>query len=389
MARRTGSPDAPREGTGTHRFLALLAASFVLFAAPEPAFPESAAQNTYIRCVKNGHQQMKAGDYQAARDAFREALQYIDDDAAAHLGLGLAYFHLGDDTGAERELTRAAGISPNSWETYQWLGEVHYRQDNLEEAAQDWERAAELNPSSSEVRARLERIRREHQTEKDFNRDVTSHFLVKYEGREKIEAGKIVLRILEDAYGEVGRGLAYYPDREIQVILYSSQQFQEVTDAPGWSGGIFDGKIRIPIGGIEKETPGLRKLLFHEYTHAVVRSIVPRCPTWINEGLAQYFEGREIDAHQREIMRRMAQSGKLPSLSDLEGSFMSLNNDQAFYAYLFSLSSIRYAVDTFGMYRVKMVLEQLGSGADTGKAIDKALMISYEEFDRGWKRSLE
>ena len=58
----------------------------------------------------------------------------------------------------------------------------------------------------------------------------------------------------------VGRGLSYYPDHEIQVILYSGQQFQEVTDAPGWSGGIYDGKIRIPIGGIEQETPGLRRL---------------------------------------------------------------------------------------------------------------------------------
>ena len=153
-----------------------------------------------------------------------------------------------------------------------------------------------MNPSAKVARARLERVRKEHVTEKDFSRDVTSHFLIKYEGREKIEAGRIILRILEDAYGEVGKSLSYYPDREIQVILYSSQQFQEVTDAPGWSGGIYDGKIRIPIGGIEKETPGLRRLLYHEYTHAVVRALAPRCPTWLNEGLAQYFEGREIEA---------------------------------------------------------------------------------------------
>ena len=104
--------------------------------------------------------------------------------------------------------------------------------------------------------------------------------MTKYEGRERIETGKIVLRILEDAYGEVGRAFSHYPDQEIQVILYSDQQFQEVTDAPGWSGGVYDGKIRMPIGGIEKETPGLRRILYHEYTHAVVRDITKRCPTW-------------------------------------------------------------------------------------------------------------
>lgn len=218
---------------------------------------------------------------------------------------------------------------------------------------------------------------------------MTSHFLTKYEGREKIEAGRIVLRILEDAYGEVGRALSYYPDREIQVILYSSQQFQEVTDAPGWSGGVFDGKIRIPIGGIEQETPGLRRLLYHEYTHAVVRAIAPRCPTWLNEGLAMYFEGRELDSRQKDLLRTLAQAGKLPSLRNLEGSFMGLGGNQAMLAYLFSLSSVRYMIDSFGLYRARSILDELAAGADTGKAVSSGIMLSYEEFERGWKRSLE
>jgi hypothetical protein len=173
------------------------------------------------------------------------------------------------------------------------------------------------------------------------------------------------------------------------VILYSGQQFQEVTDAPGWSGGIYDGKIRIPIGGIEQETPGLRRLLYHEYTHAVVRTITPRVPTWLNEGLAQYFEGREIGGQQKEMLRRIAQAGQLPPLSNLEGSFMGLGGNQAMLAYLFSLSSVRYMIDSFGMYRVKGILEELAAGADTGKAISSGTMLSSEEFERGWKRSLE
>jgi hypothetical protein len=187
----------------------------------------------------------------------------------------------------------------------------------------------------------------------------------------------------------VGRSLSYYPDREIQVILYSGQQFQDVTDAPGWSGGIYDGKIRMPIGGIEQETQGLRRILYHEYTHAVVRAITARCPTWLNEGLAQYFEGRAIDTRQKESLKRIAQSGKLPSLASLEGSFTSLDNGQAVYAYLFSFSSVGYMIESFGMYRVKAVLEELGRGVDMNKALSTGIMLSYEELERGWKRSLE
>jgi hypothetical protein len=54
-----------------------------------------------------------------------------------------------------------------------------------------------------------------------------------------------------------------------------------------------------------------------------------------------------------------------------------------------SLSSVKYIIDNFGMYRINTMLEELSKGADTGKAIDRAILLSYEEFERGWKRSLE
>ncbi len=353
------------------------------------AFAQTTEQNTYVRYVRTGMERMKSGDYQAARDSFQEALRYNDGGIEAHLGLGIVYYHEREDGNAERELNRVIELNPKEASAYGMLGELSYRRDDLESAQSYWEKAVALSPEDASLRARLERIRKEQKTERDFNRDMTSHFLVKYEGREKMEAGRIILNILEDAYSEIGGALSFYPEREIQVILYSGRQFQEVTDAPGWSGALFDGKIRIPIGGIDRETTGLRRMLYHEYTHAVVRAITPRCPTWLNEGLAQYFEGREIDPGQRAMLRQMAQAGKLPSLASLEGSFMGLEPDQAAYAYLVSLSSVRYLVDSFGMYRAKAVLEVLSTGADTGKAIDEGTTLSYQEFERGWKKSLE
>ncbi len=371
-----------RNGITATAALAILLTAFA-------AFAQTAERTTYLRHVRTGMEQLKAGNYQEARSSFEEALRYVDTDSAAHLGLGAVYLHLGDDRDAERELSRAVEINPREAAVYQLLGELYYRKDDLESAASYWQKAVDLNPSDAGLAARLERIRKEHRTEKDFNRDVTSHFLIKYEGREKIEAGRMVLRILEDAYGEVGRALSYYPDHKIQVILYSSEQFHEVTDAPGWSGGVYDGKIRIPIGGIEKETPGLRRILFHEYAHSVVHAITPRCPTWLNEGLAQYFEGREIDAQQDSALKQLARAGKLPSLTGLERAFNGLGFQQAAFAYLFSLSAVRYMVDSFGMYRAKAVLENLSAGEDMGRAIDSGISLSYEEFERGWKRSLE
>jgi hypothetical protein len=46
-------------------------------------------------------------------------------------------------------------------------------------------------------------------------------------------------------------------------------------------------------------------------------------------------------------------------------------------------------IDSFGIYRIKDVLVELAKGGDTGKAISNGIMISYEEFERGWKKTLE
>jgi hypothetical protein len=353
------------------------------------AAAQTPGPNAYAQLLKTGMDRLKAGDYQTARDTFEQAVRNNGSAFEGHLGLGMAFFQLRDDASAERELNRTIELNSKSSDAYALLGELYYRKDDFEKAVSSWEKAVELSPDSAALRARLERIKKEHGTERDFNRDVTSHFLIKYEGNQKIETGRIVLRILEDAYGVVGRGLSYFPNQDIQVILYSNEQFQEVTDAPGWAGALYDGKIRIPIGGIERETPGLRSLLYHEYTHAVVRSITSRIPTWLNEGLAQYFEGREIGAQQMALLKRVAQMGKLPQLVYLEGSFMGLGGNQARYAYLYSLSAVRYLIDSCGLHRAKSVLEELGRGMDIATAIGNGTTRSYDEFERGWKRSLE
>lgn len=353
-----------------------------------PVKAQTAEINTYRRHVQQGFAHLDRGDHRAARDAFEEALRYHRGDANAYLGLGAAYFHLKDDRAAERALQQTLALDPRNKNAYQLLGELAYRRDDLAEALSQWERALEIDSGDAALRSRLERVRREHRAEHGFNRDVTSHFSVKYEGRERIEAGRIVLRVLEDAYGEIGRALAFYPDREITVILYSGQQFREVTDAPGWSGGVFDGKIRLPIGGIEHETQALRRLLFHEYTHAVVRALTPRVPSWMNEGLAQYFEGRTEAGPERERLQALARAGKVPRLRTLEGSFLGLAGPQADLAYLVSLSAVRHLVERHGLYRIRSILDELAAGADMDRAFHSSVLVAYDDFEQDWLRSL-
>jgi hypothetical protein len=68
---------------------------------------------------------------------------------------------------------------------------------------------------------------------------------------------------------------------------------------------------------------------------------------------------------------------------------MSLRDQQAAYTYLVSLSAVRYMIDSFGVYRVRSVLDELAAGADASKALAAGIALSSEEFERGWKKSLE
>ena len=56
---------------------------------------------------------------------------------------------------------------------------------------------------------------------------------------------------------------------------------------PGWSGGLFDGRIRLPIRGGLADRREFERVLTHEYVHALVHSVAAGgVPAWLNEGLA-------------------------------------------------------------------------------------------------------
>ena len=114
------------------------------------------------------------------------------------------------------------------------------------------------------------------------------------------------------------------------VILYTEQQFSDVTRAPEWAGASFDGKIRVPVRGALERPGELERVLAHEFTHALVWSLAPRVvPTWLNEGLAVLFEGQNLDW----ATRRLHSAPQRFALSDLHRSFSQLNAEQAAVAY--------------------------------------------------------
>ena len=215
-----------------------------------------------------------------------------------------------------------------------------------------------------------------------------SHFTIRYQGGENAVAGHVIAILLEEAYLSVGGDFDFFLDEQLEAFLFSRERFRDITRSPAWAGAIFDGTIKIPVGGITEKTDLLEKVLFHEYTHAVVfRLSHGRAPVWLNEGIAQYEEGKR-QKESREILKSIFAEKRKISLKALEGSFMGMDQRSAAIAYLVSLSATEYLVREYGVGAVKNILTALGTGSSLDDAFQSAIYTSYHDFEEEWYRSL-
>ena len=92
----------------------------------------------------------------------------------------------------------------------------------------------------------------------------------------------------------------------------------------------YDSRIRIPVAGTAKDLQLFERVIIHELSHAIVANIAPHAvPAWLDEGLAQHFEGRDADVARRRLLA----GGRFIPLPELERSFGRLGADDARVAY--------------------------------------------------------
>jgi len=137
------------------------------------------------------------------------------------------------------------------------------------------------------------RPKRDRDAEGDFREGESSHFVLRYHGGASRQLASEVIHTLEDQFRVLKSELHYTPPEQIGVILYTQESFFDVTRVPGWAGGLNDGRIRVPVQGLETVSDLLARILKHELTHSFVfQKTGGRCPTWLQEGVAQWMEGR-------------------------------------------------------------------------------------------------
>jgi len=342
----------------------------------DPLRRESASRQIAVLLTTLGNRAGQKHD-PAAEGLYREALTYDARSLPALISLSATYLTEGKDIYARSQIQEALVAYPKDAVLHALLGEVFYSQEDLRSAISEWETSLSFR-ADPRVSARLEKARREFAVDGDFARSEAPHFTLRYEGEGAVSStlGSSIRDYLEEEYRELSSRYDFIPPAPFVVLLYPKQEFHDVTQMPSGVGGLFDGKIRIPIGGLSALTSEVRSVLLHELTHAFVFGKTRGdCPRWLQEGLAQLAEGKTLrPSEERRLAAEFAAS---------EGGAWYPG-----FTYPAALSFTRYLADRFRFEALVDTLEQMGEGASAETALKEITREDFADLQDAWGKDL-
>jgi tetratricopeptide (TPR) repeat protein len=336
-----------------------------------------------------GKHESDHGNFAQAKRYYESALGFQPDNSTLLIYYAATLMRTGQAAEALPYAQHAAAVAPDSADALAMLGFVQFASDHTPDAIRSWKKSLALRPDAT-VSQYLARAQRESSAESDFSQRESSHFNLHFEGKDTSENfRRDLLATLDSEYDDLVRDLGYSPHNNIAVTLYTQQAFFDVTRAPSWTGAINDGKLRIPISGVPSVTPELARVLKHELTHSFVSQMSSnRCPTWLNEGIAQLEEGKSSASNGHQLAQLFAAGNEIP-FNVLEGSFMNFSTPEATVAYAESLAAAEYVRDAYGMTEIAHILELLSQGSSTEAALRATVHADYRQFQEEMTRSLK
>lgn len=325
---------------------------------------------------QEGWAAINGGNAPAAEARFREAIGLDPKHAPLRFGAGVAAFLQRKDDEAKAHLEQALLLEPRFVRARLQLAHVIRRQGDFSEAIRQIEMVAAEVPDDAGVRETLDRWTRERDLHERMRLTVGDFFTVSFEGPEDAELAAQALESLTRAYWRICDVFSAYPPRSIPVVLYTREQFRDVTRSPEWAAAAFDGIIRVPMRGAGEKGEDLDRVLAHEFAHALIRSLATRnLPTWLNEGLATALESDDMTWAEPVV----AEAG-MPPLARLAQPFGKLDHAGAQLAYAASAVAARRLLDEAGGTAVANLLRDLGDGVDFEAAFLRRIQRPFAEF---------
>jgi tetratricopeptide (TPR) repeat protein len=298
--------------------------------------------------------------------------------------LGAYLLITGDVSSAIFRLEESIELDAEDINAHFLLGEAYYKDNDVTAAIDQWEWVYKVDPEYGGLQTRLENALREEQVVFDFEGDQSRNFNVTFDREAEGQLVKDVLRILEEAYKEIGRSLGgIYPPTPIQVSLYTTEGFSESTQMGQHVGALFDGtKIRCPVldrNGKSIPLDVLRERLYHEYVHVVVHhSTNGNAQWWFNEGLAETLSTNVSD-DEKQMLQAASESRTLFDFETIspQNLLATFEPEELSLAYAQSHVAVLYLKQRYGVRNFSKLFDSLRTGLQDEEALRDAFGMSY------------
>lgn len=320
---------------------------------------------------------LQQGDYVTASSLYRALIDTTDGDfLEPRVGYAVSQIALGEDDMATTVVLDALARHPEQPALLELRGDLRNREERVEDALRSWREAFRQAPNDR-LRDKMLKAERELEVGRDYALATSSHFNLRYDGQVDLDLADAVTEFLEERYWTLADTFDLAPRQPITVVLYPKQEFRDVTQLPEWVGGVYDGKVRVPIGGLRRLDPAARRLLTHELTHVFVHAKTRgHAPRWLHEGLAQHLAGRGLSRRDRQgILERLRESA--PSEWEARG-----------FSYPIALSLTSYLVQRSGFHQLLQVMSLVGDGAGLDESLRAIYGAGYASLCRDWARSV-
>lgn len=227
----------------------------------------------------------------------------------------------------------------------------------------------------------------------------TEHFVLRYDAKNDAILARYVARQLEDIYKELAAKFAYAPKGPILIEIFKKHEMfsgrivalPDLHTIGACTGPIFAMVSTHDTSKVIGKPFNWNRVIRHEMVHVFnLEQTKYQVPHWLTEGLAVAYEGPRTPPSWNVLLADKVRAGDLLNLDTILLGFVRPRSPlQWQQAYLQSHLYVVYLTQTHGKDSVGKLLAAFADGLDTNAALPKALGVTKEAFEKGYRAFLE
>jgi hypothetical protein len=251
-------------------------------------------------------------------------------------------------------------------------GVAAWRADQGKRALEYWRESLDLAPNP-DLENLYKRVEKEQIHDQSGEKLYGVRVVLRYDSDTvPVETARGMVAAVDSAYARVSAQLGCFAEEKIVTIIQSRDAYKKATDAAEWSGGQYDGRIRVPVMNGQQMDARQEQVLAHETTHACL-AMLGEWPSWLQEGMAQKLSGETLPPQARAQLAELAKAGQLPKLEALRRGWSALDTQSARLAYSLALEAVDALYENFGSDGVRNLMRNPERLPAVSAELDKRL----------------